>query len=738
MGFVHTTLIAVVLAILVLFGGPGEAAAETVNTGVVSVSLGLPESIYQEDETTLLVTVASPPEAGVSADIEVMLSIETPSLVASPLDSSGLAVLTESGDLLPVKGPDSEFILARQTVMPSESYSWPLRLVTYTGALLGDYLFQVRVIEATTGKLLAVDEKVITVHAVIPRTPWLLDMDIGEAERELDSMKNILEWVGKELSRLAADQASIAVAEKDAYVREELGTLRGRYRYGEQRLQWFGEQITRLRHEGNVAPDEEEMYYDAAWSSSDEVWVPRWAIPWCYTPAETFETPFMLMPLEEIDPVRLSKLNDIKADLDAMVTDLAVLEQQIIWWQQEVPSWGGATLAWIEEAPERYRKHPGLWELPKAYWVYDPRSGQDAEKTLVWLARMLRGELFAVPTVSEMEVRRYSRFSKVLYDAWGKPFIVYLYAPDEMVKLVTDEVEAWPEIAGFTRYWGLYYFWMEGTGFFLTRQELPPLPGVFSNNWDGVKVLRWSEQGIPDLLLVFQTDGNNLAAMRAFFVEDGTLRMAQFSDGETKWEVQSLNQDALHRLGGGTFTTLLWRGSGARSVWRFSPDNYLIMLEKEMPGWMSWVKEIRFTAGDTKVEVEEWAWPGSSEMGTEEQVYEFTARPFIVDGHLMVPLEFLERVGLWKRDTSSWDPNRREVKLKLDPFDMLYHEVGIRIGRKHAVGTRNDGTTVELAIIPPPRIDDGTTMVPVRFLAEILGTGLNVDWDAKTKTAIIH
>lgn len=90
-------------------------------------------------------------------------------------------------------------------------------------------------------------------------------------------------------------------------------------------------------------------------------------------------------------------------------------------------------------------------------------------------------------------------------------------------------------------------------------------------------------------------------------------------------------------------------------------------------------------------------------------------QPHAVAGRTLVPLRgVFEAIGAYVE----WDPQQRKVTCRKQN-----EEVELRIGVKLA---KKDGA--EIIIDVPPRIMHGTTMVPLRFIAESLGA--KVDFDA--------
>lgn len=90
------------------------------------------------------------------------------------------------------------------------------------------------------------------------------------------------------------------------------------------------------------------------------------------------------------------------------------------------------------------------------------------------------------------------------------------------------------------------------------------------------------------------------------------------------------------------------------------------------------------------------------------------AKPMALAGRTMVPLRgVFEAIGAYVE----WNPELRSVTAR-----KLNEEVILRIGEK--IAKKNNA---EIQIDAPPRIISGTTMVPLRFIAESLGAKVSYD-----------
>jgi hypothetical protein len=89
-------------------------------------------------------------------------------------------------------------------------------------------------------------------------------------------------------------------------------------------------------------------------------------------------------------------------------------------------------------------------------------------------------------------------------------------------------------------------------------------------------------------------------------------------------------------------------------------------------------------------------------------------KPHAVAGRTLVPLRgIFEAIGAYVE----WNPEQRKVSCRKGN-----EEVELRIGERIA---RKNGA--EITIDVPPRVMHGTTMVPLRFIAESLGAKVDFD-----------
>ncbi len=109
------------------------------------------------------------------------------------------------------------------------------------------------------------------------------------------------------------------------------------------------------------------------------------------------------------------------------------------------------------------------------------------------------------------------------------------------------------------------------------------------------------------------------------------------------------------------------------------------------------------------------------------------APPVIVDGSTLAPVrQIAEALGL----VVTWDADDKRV----DMYNPIYNDMlqmRMWIGDPYAEVNTNlsYGIMTDTLVSVPPQIIGGSTMVPVRFLAETMG--FTVTWDADTKTVTI-
>lgn len=100
------------------------------------------------------------------------------------------------------------------------------------------------------------------------------------------------------------------------------------------------------------------------------------------------------------------------------------------------------------------------------------------------------------------------------------------------------------------------------------------------------------------------------------------------------------------------------------------------------------------------------------------------------NGRILVPVDFFEKLGA----EINWDTDANKVFI-----DDKYTTIELVINKKTAYVNRKydfSGIPEEVELDSTPKIINDTIVVPLRFVAESLG--LKVDWDNKSRTAIVH
>ena len=129
----------------------------------------------------------------------------------------------------------------------------------------------------------------------------------------------------------------------------------------------------------------------------------------------------------------------------------------------------------------------------------------------------------------------------------------------------------------------------------------------------------------------------------------------------------------------------------------------------------STTKVTRTSGGDTVITVT---------VNNEPVTFEATRRPMMMSGRVLVPLRgVLERLG----GNVQWDPKNRVVT---GAHAGANRQFRVRVGSNEALV---NGETMNLD--SPPRIANGTTYVPLRFVSEALGA--KVVWDNARRSVVI-
>jgi hypothetical protein len=114
---------------------------------------------------------------------------------------------------------------------------------------------------------------------------------------------------------------------------------------------------------------------------------------------------------------------------------------------------------------------------------------------------------------------------------------------------------------------------------------------------------------------------------------------------------------------------------------------------------------------------------GSKKAMIGDKTVELAVAPYTLDGRTMLPFRFIGEALGAKVD---WEQATQAVLFKLGA-----REVSLTIGSKVALV---NGEQVNLEV--PPRLTQGTTMVPLRFVADSLGA--RVEWVPEKKQVIIN
>ena len=114
----------------------------------------------------------------------------------------------------------------------------------------------------------------------------------------------------------------------------------------------------------------------------------------------------------------------------------------------------------------------------------------------------------------------------------------------------------------------------------------------------------------------------------------------------------------------------------------------------------------------------------------EEKSYdkEIDAAPYITSvGSTLIPLRgLLEEMGA----TVDWNDENQTITIKTSMMSITM-QVGTKL-----VDIEKAGQTIRYTMTAPPKIKNGRTYIPVRFVSEHLG--YNVGWDGETKTITIN
>lgn len=114
---------------------------------------------------------------------------------------------------------------------------------------------------------------------------------------------------------------------------------------------------------------------------------------------------------------------------------------------------------------------------------------------------------------------------------------------------------------------------------------------------------------------------------------------------------------------------------------------------------------------------------GSTTAIVNGESYKLTVPPKAVDGRTVLPLRFVVDQILGADVT--WDAETKTVTVQKEGTEVIV-QVGSNVGSV-------DGMPLELEV--PPIVEDGTTMLPVRFMSEVFG--LEIQYNGETKKIIV-
>lgn len=115
-----------------------------------------------------------------------------------------------------------------------------------------------------------------------------------------------------------------------------------------------------------------------------------------------------------------------------------------------------------------------------------------------------------------------------------------------------------------------------------------------------------------------------------------------------------------------------------------------------------------------------------------EKVVEFPDQKPVLneDGRVLVPVRAIsEALGA----EVEWDGELKKVLITKD-----YYEIEMTIGERQVLVTAGNSYQVLTTLLPmdtAATIMNGRTMIPLRFISEILGSG--VEWDAVSRTVFV-
>jgi outer membrane protein assembly factor BamB len=116
---------------------------------------------------------------------------------------------------------------------------------------------------------------------------------------------------------------------------------------------------------------------------------------------------------------------------------------------------------------------------------------------------------------------------------------------------------------------------------------------------------------------------------------------------------------------------------------------------------------------------------GSTDAMVNGEEFTLDAPPYITEGTTMVPLRFVsEGLGF---DKPEWIADIRTIIIHLGGERYLR----LVLGHSKAIIEESDGSITEQDLAVAPEIKNGRTFIPLRFIGEIVGAGVN--WNGETK-----
>jgi outer membrane protein assembly factor BamB len=187
------------------------------------------------------------------------------------------------------------------------------------------------------------------------------------------------------------------------------------------------------------------------------------------------------------------------------------------------------------------------------------------------------------------------------------------------------------------------------------------------------------------------------------------LRLSGRCDPKAKIIINSYPVEIVQE---GVFSSLVGIPVGRSNIIVKAYDTQDNVQEKQIPvSYMPSVLQVQLRVDDPVVEVNRMRWP-----------YLLDAPPIIRDQRTFVPLRFLgEIIGA----TVAWDATERKVTYRFQDT-----QVELWIGRKQI---KINGIDQEIDVAP--FIENGRTLVPLRFITEPMGA--KIQWDAQNRIILL-